>query len=167
MTLQDLNKLTEKSFFTEMEKCCGSSTWVNNMYRQRPFNSLEDLIQKADLVWGQTNETDWLEAFNHHPKIGDLKSLEKKFASTKTLAGAEQASVEKASQQTLHDLAAGNEAYENKFGFIFIVCATGKSAEEMLQLLTSRMGNDKETELRTAAGEQQKITNLRLKKIIS
>ncbi|HNS11468.1 MAG TPA: 2-oxo-4-hydroxy-4-carboxy-5-ureidoimidazoline decarboxylase [Bacteroidia bacterium] len=167
MTIQELNSLSEKSFFIEMEKCCGSSSWIKGMFSDRPFKNIEDLIKKADINWEQTTESDWLEAFDHHPKIGDLKSLEEKFANTKTLAGGEQASVENASQKTLLDLAAGNEAYENKFGFIFIVCATGKSAEEMLQLLNSRIGNNRETELRNAAAEQQKITTLRLKKIIT
>ncbi|MBP6333859.1 MAG: 2-oxo-4-hydroxy-4-carboxy-5-ureidoimidazoline decarboxylase [Bacteroidia bacterium] len=167
MTIADLNKLPEPTFIEELKKCCGSTTWVNTLLSSRPFTNAEDLLEKADLAWASTNTEDWLEAFNHHPKIGDLKNLEKKFASTKELAGAEQSSVQSATTKTLEELAEGNTEYENKFGFIFIVCATGKSAAEMLQLLKMRINNDKNTELKTAATEQHKITKLRLQKILS
>ncbi|TAH38990.1 MAG: 2-oxo-4-hydroxy-4-carboxy-5-ureidoimidazoline decarboxylase [Bacteroidetes bacterium] len=167
MTIAELNNLSEQRFFEEMQKCCGSTAWVNEMLAKRPFESLEELLNIAEKAWQNTYEKDWLEAFDHHPKIGDIKSLEKKFSSTKTLAGGEQASVQTASPKTLEALAKGNTDYENKFGFIFIVCATGKTAEEMLSILQARYPNDRNTELTIAADEQEKITLLRLKKLMT
>lgn len=167
MTLEELNNLSDKHFIEEIQKACGSTSWLKQMSDFRPFKNAEELILKAEEAWSNTTEKDWLEAFDHHPKIGDLNSLENKFASTKALAGGEQASVQSASNETLTELAQGNAEYEKKFGFIFIVCATGKSAEEMLALLNARLPNDRSTELKTAAAEQQKITQLRLKKILS
>lgn len=166
MTIAELNQLDANVLREEFTKCCGASAWTNGMILRRPFATKDALLKAADEVWNETNENDWLEAFLHHPKIGDLKSLEKKFATTSKLAGSEQASVNSASQDVLEALAKGNAAYENKFGFIFIVCATGKSASEMLELLNTRIHNDKQTELKIAAAEQHKITHLRLQKLV-
>lgn len=132
-----------------------------------PFSDRDALLQKADDVWNGLSESDWREAFAHHPKIGDVESLKKKFATTASLASNEQASVKQASQQTLQSLTRGNDAYEEKFGFIFIVCATGKSAEEMLRILQSRLPNNREEEIKIAAAEQAKITTLRLQKCLA
>jgi 2-oxo-4-hydroxy-4-carboxy-5-ureidoimidazoline decarboxylase len=167
MTIEELNKLPEQIFREEMMKCCGSSKWTELLNSSRPFQDLQDLMRKADEAWEKTDEKDWLEAYSHHPKIGDLKSLEKKFASTKEMAGAEQASVKSAGSEILEALATGNSEYERKFGFIFIVCATGKSAEEMLYMLNERMRNEREKELKIAASEQHKITKLRLQKLLA
>ena len=167
MTIEELNKLQEPKLMVKLLQCCGSSTWMTQLIRLMPFMSLEDLLTKSDQAWQKTDEKDWLEAFSHHPKIGDLKSLEQKFASTKVFAQGEQSSVSTARHETLEQLAEGNSLYEKKFGFIFIVFATGKSAEEMLVILNQRISNDRSTELRIAAGEQQKITKLRLQKLIS
>jgi 2-oxo-4-hydroxy-4-carboxy-5-ureidoimidazoline decarboxylase len=108
-----------------------------------------------------------LEAFTHHPKIGDAKSLAEKFATTKEWASNEQSGVNEASILTLNKLAEGNKAYEEKFGYIFIVCATGKSASEMLSLLESRITNTPEVEIEIAMREQNKITHLRIDKLFS
>jgi len=167
MSIEELNDLPKPLFLNEMKICCASSRWVEDMYSLRPFSGMNDLMDKADKAWQSTGEEDWLEAFSHHPKIGDLESLEKKFKSTKELAGLEQSSVKTATSDTLQALADGNEEYEKKFGYIFIVCATGKSAEEMLNILNQRIVNSREDELRIAAKEQHKITKLRLQKIIS
>jgi 2-oxo-4-hydroxy-4-carboxy-5-ureidoimidazoline decarboxylase len=138
------------------------------MIKGFPFDSEEELFQKAAEIWFyQCSEKDWLEAFTHHPRIGDIKSLEKKFATTKTWAGAEQAGVQKGTTEVIAELAKGNEEYEKKFGFIFIVCATGKSAEELLNLLKDRLGNRYEEEVKIAMGEQAKITGLRLQKLLT
>ncbi|HPH84486.1 MAG TPA: 2-oxo-4-hydroxy-4-carboxy-5-ureidoimidazoline decarboxylase [Ferruginibacter sp.] len=167
MTLNDLNKLDKNEARKLLETCCGSSTWLTNLLNAFPFKSEEDLIFNAERTWyDQCSEADWLEAFTHHPKIGDVKSLTEKFASTQHLAGNEQSSVNTASQQVIEDLAKANLAYEQKFGFIFIVCATGKSANEMLRLLTDRLMNTREEELNIAMGEQHKITQLRFKKLL-
>ena len=147
-----------------LTKCCGSTNWVSAMCEDFPDN-IEKIYEKAEKVWFELNEKDWLEAFTHHPKIGDLASLEKKFGSTKDFTSNEQSSVNHASIETLKELAEYNQKYEDKFGFIFIVCATGKTADEMLALIKERINNDYHTELKIAAGEQNKITKLRLEKI--
>lgn len=166
MTLEEFNQLNQAQAFDELFKCCGSTTWAKNLSEYLPFDSKADLLEKADIIWSACTKEDGLEAFTHHPKIGDVKSLSEKFASTKAWAGGEQAGVNQASQQTIEALAKGNQDYEAKFGFIFIVCATGKSAEEMLALLEARIHNDYETELQIAMAEQHKITHIRIEKLI-
>lgn len=167
MTLQELNNLSEEKSFEEFFKCCGSTAWAKQLVFQKPFKNKEVLIQTSDIIWANCTPQDAFEAFTHHPKIGDLKNLEKKFASTKEWAGGEQAGVNTAAQSTLVALANGNEAYEKKFGYIFIVCATGKTADEMLGLLNARLPNDLATELKIAMNEQNKITHIRLKKLLA
>ena len=120
------------------------------------------ILLESEHAFAGLAERDWLEAFAHHPKIGDLDSLESKFRATADLASNEQRGVRAASTPTLEQLRSANLEYERRFGYIFIVCATGKSAPEMLQLLRERLTNDAETELRQAAAEQSKITRLRL-----
>jgi 2-oxo-4-hydroxy-4-carboxy-5-ureidoimidazoline decarboxylase len=145
--------------------CCGSSAWVERMLRRRPFRNGERLATAAREAWVDLTHTDWLEAFSHHPKIGDRASLAKRFAATAHLSAQEQRGVDDATAQVLDDLAAGNRAYEQKFGYIFIVYATGKSAAEMLALLRARLPNDPEAEIRVAAEEQGMITQLRLERL--
>ena len=167
MTIQELNNLPADKTFQELFKCCGSTTWAKQLASKKPFDSKVSLLHNSDWIWQSCTVRDGLEAFTHHPKIGDLKSLEKKFASTKDWAGGEQAGVNVATQNTLIALADGNEAYYKKFGYIFIVCATGKTAEQMLALLNARLGNTPETEIKIAMGEQNKITHIRLEKLIN
>ena len=139
--------LSEQEKREMLFKCCGSTNWVNKMLAAPQVEDFVDLLQYADEKWLQCNEQDWLEAFTHHPKIGDKKLLKEKFASTAAWASNEQAGVNNADDAVIDALAKGNDDYENKFGYIFIVCATGKSAIEMLALLTcavaqrSRKGN--------------------------
>jgi 2-oxo-4-hydroxy-4-carboxy-5-ureidoimidazoline decarboxylase len=167
MTIAKLNSLKPQAAADELFKCCGSTNWAKKLSEQRPFKNFHDLVATSDEVWQKSSKADGLEAFTHHPKIGDIKNLEKKFAATKEWAGGEQAAVNVANQVVLQALEKGNEDYEKKFGFIFIVCASGKSAEEMLALLNERMGNDKDTEIKIAMAEQNKITKIRLKKLVS
>lgn len=167
MTLEHFNNISASQQKEELFKCCGSTTWSEKLVQQAPFSSIEKLKLRSDETWWQCEHTDWLEAFSHHPKIGDVKSLEKKFASTKEWASGEQSSVTTASTDVLHQLKHGNEAYEKKFGYIFIVCATGKSATEMLHLLSSRLLNSPDVEIKIAAQEQNKITHLRIDKLFS
>lgn len=167
MTLNELNHLSPDAAAAQLATCCGSQTWVTETMKGFPFASEAVLVQRATAAWYEVcTESDWREAFTHHPKIGDVESLRKKFAATSHLAGAEQAAVNDADSGTLEALAGGNAAYETKCGFIFIVCATGKSAGEMLRLLQDRLANSPEEELRIAAGEQHKITILRLRKLL-
>jgi 2-oxo-4-hydroxy-4-carboxy-5-ureidoimidazoline decarboxylase len=136
------------------------------MLRARPFYSAHSLLSQADEAWNRLEARDYLEAFSHHPEIGaDLSELRKKFASTAELSLGEQAGATTASEETLLALRAGNRAYRERFGYSFIVCATGKSALEMLALLERRLPNPADSELSVAAAEQAKITRLRLEKL--
>ncbi|RZK34157.1 MAG: 2-oxo-4-hydroxy-4-carboxy-5-ureidoimidazoline decarboxylase [Hymenobacter sp.] len=167
MTLSDLNNLSPTARAAALATCCGSSAWVAALSQQFPFATAEALYADADRIWYSLREADWREAFTHHPKIGDVSALKEKFASTATWAAGEQGAVQQASQATLEALAAGNEAYEQRFEYIFIVCATGKSAGEMLALLQARLPNAPEAEINIAMGEQAKITRLRLAKLVA
>lgn len=165
MTLGEFNRMNPDIAREELQRCCGATRWVDKMLSGRPFDSVEQLLDEAERVWLSLNDEDCREAFAHHPKIGDLTSLRKKFASTAQWAAGEQAGVSSASEEVLIRLGGGNELYEQKFGYIFIVCATGKSAEEMCGLLYERLENNPAEEIRIAAGEQAKITRLRLQKM--
>jgi 2-oxo-4-hydroxy-4-carboxy-5-ureidoimidazoline decarboxylase len=136
------------------------------MLEHRPFASTPALLALADRVWSGLEREDFLEAFSHHPQIGaDLAELQKKFASTSAWSASEQAGTGSAERATLEALRDENRAYLERFGYIFIVCATGKSAAEMLALLRARLPNDFATELKIAAAESAKITKLRLEKL--
>ena len=161
MTLQDFNNLDRDTAAKELFSCCGSQNWVSLLLQKFPFGSQETLIEKASEVWyDECNKNDWLESFRQHPKIGDKKSLTEKFARK------EQASVATATEEIIDGLAKANKDYEKKFGFIFIVCATGKSPEEMLRLLKDRLKNNIDDELTIAMGEQHKITLTRFRKLL-
>ncbi len=162
MTLATFNALNIKIVKEHLFSCCGSEKWTALMLNYFPFESEIDLIEKATKIWyDECTKEDWLESFTHHPKIGDINSLKEKFASK------EQVAITTADEETIQQLSFLNNQYETKFGFIFIVCATGKSAAEMLQLIKDRVENSVEEELHIAMGEQQKISIIRLKKIIS
>jgi 2-oxo-4-hydroxy-4-carboxy-5-ureidoimidazoline decarboxylase len=166
MTLHELNTLPAPQLKEELTKCCGSSAWVNKMLPFFPADDLVELLEDAEAQWYLCSEEDWKEAFAHHPKIGDTESLKKKFASTAQWASGEQSGVNTATQQTIEALAEGNKQYEKKFGYIFIVCATGKSAKEMVEILQSRLPNRPKEEIEIAADEQNKITKLRIEKLL-
>jgi len=145
-----------------LRRCCGATAWVERMTALRPFGCRETLLASAREEWFGLRRADWLEAFSDHPKIGQRDSVSQRFTRTAHLSEREQSGVNSASDDVLAALAADNRAYEEKFGFIFIVCATGKSAEEMLQVLRARLPNQPDMEIRMAAEEQAKITELRL-----
>jgi len=167
MTLDQFNDLDTQAQYYALERCCGAEHWVKQMVAKAPFESKDQLLYFADYLWENAQEESWLEAFEHHPKIGDISSLEKKYQNTQAWAEGEQQGVNVASRETLEALAKGNAAYEEKFGFIYIVCATGKTAEEMNLLLQERLPNTAEDELYIASKEQQKITRLRLEILIT
>jgi 2-oxo-4-hydroxy-4-carboxy-5-ureidoimidazoline decarboxylase len=131
----------------------------------RPFDSEDQLLDAADAAWAGLAESDWLEAFASHPRIGDLGELRARFASTAAWAAGEQSGVSQADEATLRALAEGNREYEARFGHTFIVCATGKTAGELLSLLRSRLRNDPEAERAVASGEQAKIARIRARKL--
>jgi len=166
MTIESLNSLTYSEANEQFELCCGAENWIQKMNQNRPFLNENEVYKKAESIWFSLSSDDWLEAFTHHPKIGNIESLRKKFHNTKSMSENEQSSVINADEDTLKDLAESNQLYEDKFGFIFIVCATGKSAAEMLAIINIRLTNHADTELLNAAKEQYKITELRLDKLL-
>jgi len=166
MTIEKLNQLDKNTLKQELLKCCGANKWADNLANEIPFESEKDLFDKSDKIWNSLDKEDYLEAFAQHPKIGDINSLAKKFANTKGWAENEQSGVNSANNLTIQELATFNNTYDEKFGYIFIVCATGKSAQEMLDILKSRIDNDSEKELKIAGDEQNKITKIRLEKLL-
>ena len=166
MTLAELNNISQAEAFNVFEKCCTSNAWINQMVDSLPFPSIEKVKAEAEHAWSTTSLTDWLEACDGHPKIGDVSSLKKKYAATGDVASKEQIGMDSANDEVIQRLTEGNAAYEDKFGYIFIVCATGKSALEMLKLLESRLVNNEEDELEIAKGEQNKITLLRIDNLL-
>ena len=157
-----LDAATDAEARAMLTRACGASRWVDRMMARRPFRSDARLLRTARIEWFGLTEADWLEAFSHHPQIGDRASLAARFPATHDLSVKEQSGLASANASVIDQLAEANQAYLDRFGFIFIVCATGKTAEEMLALLRARLQNDRATELRNAAEEQAKITALRL-----
>ena len=141
-------------------RCCGSPRWAERLAARQPFAGPDDLFKQAEEVWWSLEPAQWLEAFSAHPRIGDKRAAGERWAAQ------EQSGAASASAATLEALAAGNAEYERRYGHVFIVCATGKSAEEMLAILRKRLSNGPEDELRAAAGEQAKITRIRLEKLL-
>jgi OHCU decarboxylase len=150
-----------------MIACCGAQRWAKAMVAMRPIESVVELSLAADRVWSEMGEADWMEAFACHPRIGERNA---QHASAQSLAwsrqeqGQEQSQTGSAAEQVLTELAEGNALYEQRFGFTYIVCATGKSAEEMLTILNRRLASDRAAELREAAEQQRQITQIRLGK---
>jgi 2-oxo-4-hydroxy-4-carboxy-5-ureidoimidazoline decarboxylase len=142
---------------------CGSGRWVERMLARRPFGAMESLLDAARTEWFALSEDDWKEAFGRHPMIGDRDAVRRRFSATRRFSEREQAGVESASDEVLDALAEGNQAYVGKFGYIFIVCATGLGAGEMLARMRARLDNDPATEIRIAAAEHARITELRLR----
>jgi 2-oxo-4-hydroxy-4-carboxy-5-ureidoimidazoline decarboxylase len=161
-----LNGLEGPARAAAFARCCGARRWVEGMLALAPFASHGAVLAGAERVWAGLGPDDLREAFAHHPQIGgDLAALRARFPSTAAWSGGEQAGVAAADDAVLQALAAGNARYLARFGYIFIVCATGKSAAEMLALLESRLANPPERELAIAAAEQAGITRLRLEKL--
>jgi 2-oxo-4-hydroxy-4-carboxy-5-ureidoimidazoline decarboxylase len=157
-----LNALAEAEALEAFLKCCGARRWAEQMTARRPFADETRLLTVAREVWHGLDAADWRQAFAAHPQIGEKPSPDSK---TPAWSAGEQAGVADAAVAARAALAAANHLYREKFGWIFIVCATGKSAEEMLALLRQRLDNDPAEELWTAAAEQEKITVLRLHKL--
>ncbi|MBI4347337.1 MAG: 2-oxo-4-hydroxy-4-carboxy-5-ureidoimidazoline decarboxylase [Elusimicrobia bacterium] len=166
MTLDELNRLPEAEALDAFRNCCGSSRWAREMVFGRPYAAREALLDAADQRWAALSKPDRLEAFDHHPRIGE-RQLREKFGATAAWAGQEQSGVKTATEDVLAALAQGNRDYERRFGHIFLVCATGKGAAELLAILRRRMANEPEAEFAEACGEQAKITRLRLEKLLS
>ncbi len=166
MNIESLNALTSEKAQDVFMQCSTSERWCKQMAESRPFANKESLNKLADEHWKESKEADLLQAFEGHPEIGDVSTLREKYRNTEKLAGHEQSGVNTATENTLQFLAQGNKDYKEKFGFIFIVCASGKSAEEMLTLLLERLPNSRKQELQNAAEEQRKITQLRIEHLL-
>jgi OHCU decarboxylase len=161
--LAEWNHAPETAAMDTMLACCGARRWAEAMVALRPLNGIVELSTEADRVWGTMEEGDWMEAFACHPRIGERKAAH---ASAKSMAWSrqEQASAAQAADQVMAELGEGNRLYEERFGFTYIVCATGKSAEEMLTVLNRRLTRDRATELREGAEQQRQIMQIRLGK---
>jgi allantoicase len=157
---ESLDAMLEERAETALRRCCASSSWVRAMMAARPFVDWSDLVENADRIWWSLDPADWREAFAAHPRIGERKP-------EATWAADEQSGAASASSVTATALLETNRAYEKRFGHIYIVCATGKSGEEMLAIAEGRLKSSPEDELRIAAEEQRKITRLRLLKLVS
>jgi 2-oxo-4-hydroxy-4-carboxy-5-ureidoimidazoline decarboxylase len=159
---QRLDTAQEDAARALLQSCCGSTRWIDGMMGRRPFRDRSTLQAAARDVWFALGEADWREAFGHHPRIGDRESLQRRFPATAHLSAHEQRAVDEAPGDILNDLEQANRLYEEKFGYIFIVRASGRTAGEMLVLLRERLENDPRSEIETAAAQQAEITALRL-----
>lgn len=162
-TLVEWNAANEKAALDAMIACCGARRWAEAMVALRPIAGVFELSEAADRVWSTMVETDWLQAFACHPRIGERKAAHAT-AQSAAWSRQEQSSVSAARERVLAELAEGNARYEEQFGFTYIVCATGKSADEMLAILSRRLKSDRANELREAAEQQRQITQIRLGK---
>lgn len=164
--LERINKASAEEAESLFKDCCGSWRWAKLMASARPFDSEDALMAMASTAWTDLQPDDWQDAFWSHPVIGGEPNPAQKERSANWSAQ-EQSGMDSAREGLLIELAKANREYYAKFGFIFIVCATGKTAEEMLALCRSRLANDRETEIAIAAAEQEKITAIRLRKLLS
>lgn len=162
-TLEVWNEADDAAALDAMIACCGSRRWASTMVALRPIGSIAELSEAADRVWGTMTQDDWMEAFACHPRIGDRKIADAT-AKAQAWSQQEQSSAARAAPAVLEELAQGNAQYESRFGFTYIVCATGKSAEELLATLKRRLANDRTTELQEAAEQQRQIIQIRLGK---
>lgn len=165
-SLARLNQLPRDISEAEFLECCGSSRWAAAMTNARPFANTDEVAAKADEIWWSLSKEDWLEAFRSHPKIGERKAATTQTEQAQNWSAQEQSGMATASTETMTELADCNREYERRFGFIFIVCASGKSSSDMLALVRQRLTNDPAAELGIAAEEQRRITRLRLRKLL-
>ncbi len=165
MTLAEFNALPSSQVESLLMDCCGSARWVASVASRRPFASVEALHKAGDSIWWNLERADWLEAFSHHPQIGDKPASGSD--SARQWAEGEQTGARAATEDVKARLARANRAYFEKFGYIYIVCATGKTAEGMLAILNQRLQNDPPSELSIAAEQQRLITRIRLEKLLA
>lgn len=156
------NKADESAALEAITACCGATRWASQMIACRPIGTVEELSETADRIWSTMLEPDWLEAFACHPRIGERKAAEHAGARSSAWSEQEQSKTAAATAGVLARFAEANKLYEQRFGFTYIVCATGKSAEEMLAILSRRLESDRTTELREAAEQQRQIMQIRL-----
>jgi OHCU decarboxylase len=165
LTLSQLNALPPSEAERELLACCGSRAWARDVAAARPYRDVETLLAASDRVWSRLSPDDWLEAFAKHPRIGEraaatVTSIERRWSE------GEQSRAQGSAPSVLAELASANAEYEDRFGHVFLICATGKTADEILANARSRLHNDPERELHVAAEEQRRITRLRLRKLL-
>ncbi len=165
--LKRWNAVPVEEAVREILPCCGSKAWAGGMAVRRPFPDVTSLLAASDETWGNLSAADWMEAFRSHPRIGESRAAQSAPAQSATWSAQEQRNVTGISDAVKVALAEANREYEQRFRHIFIVCATGKSALEILEILRSRLQNDDATELREAAEQQRQITRIRLTKWLS
>lgn len=166
VSVAELNAMSDDCATELLTECCGASRWVGAMVARRPFGSRNAVLSVANDVYESLTASDWLEAFAHHPRIGERTSAVAQSERGSVWSVGEQSGIDRARDDMRDELAVINREYEQRFGHIYIVCATGKTAEEMLSLSRARLQNDPGAELRVAAEEQRKIMHLRLKKLL-
>ena len=164
-TVAAFDRMPENEAERMLGACCGASRWVRGMLVRRPFGDIRTLLAAADDVWSAMGPADWREAFEHHPRLGESRSAEPQDERERAWSSGEQAGMRDAASSVRAALAAANAAYEQRFGYICIICATGLGAAEILTLTEERLANEPEDELAIAAEEQRKITRLRLLKL--
>src|SRR4029077_9312455 len=165
LTLAEFNALPSAQAESMLMDCCGSARWAASVSSRRPYTAVEALHKAADAIWWNLERADWLEAFSHHPQIGDKPASGSE--SARQWAEGEQNGARAATEEGKARLARANRAYFEKFGYIYIVCATGKTAEGMLAILNQRLQNDLASELSIAAEQQRMITRIRLEKLLA
>ncbi|WP_017446467.1 2-oxo-4-hydroxy-4-carboxy-5-ureidoimidazoline decarboxylase [Gayadomonas joobiniege] len=166
MTLEDFNVLPEAAARQTLTDCCSATQWVSQMLAKRPFTNVGQFHDTSAKIWRSCTETDYLQAFEGHPQIGNMASLKAKYARSASLCNHEQSSMQQADEELIQQMADLNQAYLKKFGFIYIVYASDKSPQQMLSLLKERLTNSRAIELKIAAAEQYKITHLRINKLL-
>jgi allantoicase len=165
--IERFNSLSKARAHRALLNCCGSKKWADRMIALRPFVDVAHLLDSADRAWAQLSREEWLEAFRHHPPIGGARAGAKQSEIARRWSAGEQAAARAKQPETQAALTSANRAYQEKFGFVFLICATGKISEEILKNLQQRLCNDPETELKIAAEEQRAITRLRLGKLLA
>jgi hydroxyisourate hydrolase len=168
MTLEELNTMTRDRAIAALQRCCGSERWAHDMVDVRPFETAALLASTADRIWLSLDRSDWLEAFEAHPRIGDRMAVGSAAGGSDATdwSAEEQRGSVSATDEVLERLRVRNDEYRAQFGFTFIVCATGRSADEMLEMLEQRLQHEPQAELHVAAEEQRKIIRTRLQKLI-
>lgn len=164
--IERFNQISASAARQALTNCCGSNKWTEQLLRQRPFASAEKFFGASEEAFGKLDRKDWLGAFRHHPPIGGKKSKARQSKTAQRWSAGEQSTAQTAQPETLAVLAAANQAYQAAFGYTFLICATGKTSDEIVRELKQRLGNDPEIEWQVAAGEQKKIARLRLEKLL-
>jgi allantoicase len=165
--LEQINNLPAAAARKALLDCCGSITWADQIISQRPFTTDAKLFESAEKIWAQLDPKEWLRAIRQHPPIGSKRRNSKQSGTARKWSTGEQSAAQTSSPETLAVLHAANQAYHATFGYVFLICATGKSGDEILQSLRQRLANDPDRELRVAADEMRKIIRLRLEKLLS